>query len=282
MASTYFCSSIKERFKNLQDEMVNDGKVKILRSTLKGTKGIMAVEGLTEDYKAVVVVFYSKIGEHEVWEKVMDESVGPAFYDIPQVYLDLTECDGKSEIATEWRKKVVEVNEFKKELKDFVIPTGAYIEYYDNRLVYTGYGRTFRDIGGIYREGRLVDANAKQFQEIKAMVLHRIKNDESIEVPKPTAVVNGLEIIDDGALFTVEYDDNLPFNVHLTKEDGRYNATRYSVARIDWAGVELRMDNLYRLDKAIEDAIKGVIDELNAKELKAFTNNHLNNQQAGV
>lgn len=160
----YYTDNIRERFADLLKEF-QEGGGRILRSTLRGNRGIFAVE--REGRKFIGVVQFSK-RDGGIMEKVYTESDGPLFWDVPTTYLDLTECEGKTDIAKEWRGDVRAYQFHKKRLREFTIPRGTEVSIWGYDLVYDS-DRYFINRA----TDRLVKVTPKQMTAIKTEILRQ-------------------------------------------------------------------------------------------------------------
>lgn len=88
---------------HLQSELFTDTKFTIIDSVTKGTTFYGAVhDGLTDEVWALIVLQQRLRGHYNYSRKVMDETVGPYYYDCPDRILDLL-TPTENECARAWR-----------------------------------------------------------------------------------------------------------------------------------------------------------------------------------
>lgn len=165
----------KRTVKSVHAEIVADyiaSGFQVLRQTLNGNHGILALV-TPSNRKIVTVILYSTQGG-SVGYKEMSEDCGPFFYDVPKIYIDLTEdrVHERSQYAIDWRAKVLKRNEDKKKANSIYKKLPIGYELIFNGVLYHAYSvngshNEFADGKYLYRvnDGAILRASKAQFIE---------------------------------------------------------------------------------------------------------------------
>lgn len=149
MKYIYQVSTVQERYASLVKELKEIKALRIIRHGLRNQWAIFALEDLTDGHKYLQLYKLSKPSRYEVAQEAQSEDDYPDYYDVPLIYLEVTESPAsmRSETAEQWRGIVRKYQAVMTALKRYEIPKGARFTNEANMTAYTytGEGRVWKN-----------------------------------------------------------------------------------------------------------------------------------------